>query len=170
MVASSVCFVAFGLLLDIFGATLIAVPDVPWLSELLGAGSLKRAREQMEAEGVTEDDVGFSDLETILNGIPPVSDIGTQNGGENYAEIIVNSKTGYPGQVNFTWGEEYVEARYAQDADYDDMDYYPVGEVYRIIRSRVRKQATRIRLSGLFLLASGFSLQLLGTLTQSATA
>jgi hypothetical protein len=164
MAVSGTCFVVAGLALDIFGAVLIAIPDVPRLSELVGAGALKRAREQMEAGGVTMDDAGFSGLDEILAEIEPTANHGAENGGQTYSEIIVNSKVGLAASnIDFKWGEEYVEARYKVGAGHKETDFYPVGDVYRAVRSRIRSQTTRIRASGLFLLTVGFTLQLLGT-------
>jgi hypothetical protein len=123
----------------------------------------------METGGVTSDAKGFSELANVLSELQPVASHATANNRTDYNEVILTAKPAggvslvNPEKLGFTWGEEYVEARYETDADWDETDYYAVGEVYRELRSRIRSEVTRLRLSGLVLLASGFGFQFLGT-------
>jgi len=66
--------------------------------------------------GTKEGDTGFGSLREILEEIEPVAEFEQNHGGEEYAEIVVNSLCGAQSveaaeHQEFSWGDRYVEAR-----------------------------------------------------------
>jgi len=164
MMGSSI-LTSLGLACDILGALILAVPDVPLLAQRFEFGRLRRAREKMESEGVQARNVGFDGLLASIEGIEPIEQASADDIGDDVVEIVIDRRTGLAASdIYFHWGEEYVEARYEPDGDYDEADFYDTGEVYRRIREKVDGKATRVRVTGLFLLAGGFTLQFIATL------
>ncbi|MBX0347923.1 hypothetical protein [Haloarcula pellucida] len=160
---------AIGLGLDILGASLIAIPDARTLFSQLPAGALKEARDRMALIGTRQGDTGFEALQAILNEIDPVAEFGTNNGGEEYVEIVVNSLSGTQSEEafqhpDFSWGNRYVEARYQESGASDETDFYDVEGVFDAISARERPQTAQLRLYGLLILLCGFSFQLLATI------
>lgn len=156
---------SIGLACDILGALILAVPDVPPLAQRFEFGRLRRAREKMESEGVQAGDVGFDGLLASIEAIEPIEQASADDIGDDIVEMVIDRRTGLAASdIDFHWGEEYVEARYQPDGDYDEADFYDTGEVYRRIRKKVDGEATRVRVTGLFLLAGGLTLQFIATL------
>lgn len=156
---------SIGLACDILGALILAVPDVPLLAQRFDFGRLRRAREKMEAEGVQPGDVGFDSLLASIEETESVDQASADDIGNDVQEIVIDRRTGLAASnIDFHWGEEYVEARYEPDGDYNEADFYDTGEVYRGIRKKVDVKATKVRLAGLILLAGGFTLQFIATL------
>jgi hypothetical protein len=156
---------SIGLACDILGALILAVPDVSLLAQLFEFGRLRRAREKMEAEGVQRGEVGFKSLVREIEEIDPVEEASADDIGDELMEIAIEQRGGFsPSDINFNWGEEYVEARYEPNCDWNEADILDTGKVYRRIRSEVESTSTRVRVTGLGLLAGGFSLQLVANL------
>jgi hypothetical protein len=110
-------------------------------------------------------DVGFDSLRDTLEALDPIEQASSEELGEKVEEIVIDRRTGLAASdIDFHWGEEYVEARYERDGDYDEADFYDTGEVYRNIREIVEAKATKVRVTGLSLLAGGFTLQFIATL------
>lgn len=158
--------ISSGLGLDILGAGLIAVPDIPLANRYLKSGRLKIGRNFMESGGVTKGSIGFEEITQVLNQLEPVDDF-SNDGGEP-VEIAVNSRGGFTSdrikESPMNWGEEYVEHRYEKEAELDDIAVFGVGDVYKEIRNRIEPQVTALRGGGFLILAFGFFLQFVGTL------
>lgn len=164
---------AIGLGFDILGAGLIAIPDARTLFSKLPPGALREARERMILIGTAEGDTGFEALQGILNDIEPVAEFGANDDGQEYAEIQVNSLSGNQSaetyeHEEFSWGNRYVEARYEEDGDWDETDFYDVEDVLDAISARERPQTAQLRLYGLLILLCGFSFQLLAAIEADA--
>lgn len=160
---------AIGLGLDILGAALIAIPDARTLFSRFPAGALREARNRMALIGIREGDTGFDLLRELVSEIEPVAEFGANHGGEEYTEIVVNSRSGLQttetrGHSEFRWGDRYVEARYEEDGGWDKTDFYNVEDVFSAIISKERPQTAQLRLYGLLILLCGFAFQLLATL------
>ena len=162
---SSPFVISVGLVCDIFGAILLAAPDVDLLSKKFEFGRLRYARDRMESGGIQQGETGFESLLDIIKAVDPAAEASAEAINDEVVEIIVDRRTGFAtSKADFQWGEEYVEARYEDEANWDEADMVPVGEVYRRIREEATPEATRVRAIGLLLLAGGFSLQLVGNI------
>lgn len=154
-----------GLLLDIVGAFVIAVPDFPELDRRFLFGRLRVGQDRMESGGLSRGDTGFDEMMSLLDRVKPVEDNGEKSDG--IEEILVNSRGGMSGsevyESDMNWGDEYVEARYGESAGFSNTAFYGPGEVYRLIRDETASQVTKVRGAGFLLLAGGFALQLIGT-------
>lgn len=164
-------FTATGLVLDFFGALLLAVPDFRWLATKFTFGRLQEAREAIERGGITEEDVGYGDLQTILSNREPVADIGTRNlkYSTDYQEFAVDALPGMASTWSryyddFRWNAEYLQARYGNQEDYDMSDYYQLSPIYREIREQTEPRTTQFRSIGVVLLALGFGIQALAVI------
>lgn len=156
---------SIGLACDILGALILAVPDVPLLAQWFEFGRLRHARKKMEAEGIQRGEVGFNNLVEEIEAIDPVEEASVEDIGDELMEIAIEQRSGFsPSNIDFNWGEEYVEARYEPNCDWNEADILDTAKVYRKIRSEVQTTSTRVRLTGLGLLAGGFSLQLVANL------
>lgn len=157
--------IAVGLLLDIIGAFVIAIPDFPGLDRQFLFGRFRVGQDRMESGGLSRDDTGFDEVMSLLDRVEPVEDNGEE--GDEIEEILVNSRGGMINaeirESDMNWGDEYVEARYERSADYSNTAFYGPGEVYRLIRDETESQVAKIRGAGFLLLAGGFTLQLIGT-------
>lgn len=161
---------AIGLLLDIAGVILVAIPDASFLSSQFESGLLAEARERMAIyDGVHQDDPGFQELVCILEDIEPVVEWGAENEdcGDEYVEITPDKQTGMQSSEaaehdRFNWGDTYIEARYVESGSvsWDEIDYYDVDPVYQTIRKQVNPQETNFRYWGLAILVIGFLFQL----------
>jgi hypothetical protein len=160
---------AIGLGLDIFGAALIAIPDARTLFSRFPAGALREARDRMALIGTRKGDTGFDSLHNLLDGIEPVAEFGVNHGGEEYVEIVVDSRGGFQSSETseheeFSWGNRYVEARYERDGAWNETDFYDVEDVFDAIAAKERPQTAQLRLYGLLILLCGFAFQLLATI------
>lgn len=156
---------AVGLLLDLVGAILIAVPDASFLANQFEVGKLTEARKRMESGGVEKGDPGFEELNEAIQELDPVADHGSSTLSDDYNEIVVNTKNGYGSMdADFQWGSKYVEARIGENPTWEDMDYYEVQDVYDIIQTEVKPQSAKFRLYGFSLLSFGFLIQIFAAL------
>jgi len=60
-----------GLLLDVLGAFVIVIPDVPYLREYHRAGRFRSALTQLELAQLSRHDIGYSDVIEIIHSIMP---------------------------------------------------------------------------------------------------
>lgn len=160
---------AGGLMLDIVGAVLIAVPDARILFSQFTPGALQEATSRLALGRVSEDDTGFHPLNNILQEIEPIAAFGEENGGIEYTEILVNTRTGFQSaeaaeHPHFSYGDKYLEARYEEDADCDETDFYNVDDVLDAITSTERPKTAQFRSFGMLFLLCGFTLQLLSSI------
>lgn len=154
-----------GLLLDIVGAFVIAIPDFPGVDRRFLFGRLRAGQDRMESEGLSRSDTGFDEMMSLLDRVEPVEDNGEKS--DEIEEIQVNSLGGMSSleirESDVNWGDEYVEARYGESTGFSNTAFYGPGEVYRLIRDETESQVAKVRGAGFLLLAGGFTLQLIGT-------
>jgi hypothetical protein len=157
---------AAGLVLDIVGAGVIAAPDIPRLNRFSRYGRLRIGREKLESGGVVRGEMGFEEIEAILEDLDPIEDFNDE-GGE-FEEVLLHQRGGFTSdkitQSDITWGNEYVEVRYEESDDLDDTAFYDVSEVFRELRKGIQPSVTKVRAGGFLTLASGFFLQLVAAL------
>ncbi|MEA1931850.1 MAG: hypothetical protein U9O06_09915 [Euryarchaeota archaeon] len=144
-----------GLGLDIIGAAIIALPDIPRLRLILESAVIRNGLEKMESTGIQEGDIGYAQLKELLEtkyGIDFPADVWAFRVGQSTA-----SRYGYESVFLFTDRENESE-QIALDEDLGtDVDY-------RVIKKQIRplldRQQAIVRASGFLLLSLGFLLQM----------
>ena len=144
-----------GLGLDIVGAAIIALPDIPRLRLLLESAVIRNGLERMESTGIQEGEIGYAPLKELLETKYDVefpSDVWAFRVGLSTA-----SRYGYESVFLFTDSED--ESK--QVALGEDLGL----EVdYRVVRKQIRphldRQQAIVRASGFLLLSLGFLLQI----------
>ncbi|WP_152420883.1 hypothetical protein [Halorubrum coriense] len=144
-----------GLGLDIVGAAVIALPDVPRLRLVLESAVIRKGLEKMESTGIQQGEIGYSHLKELLEtkyGVDFPSDVWAFRVGQSTA-----SRYGYESVFLFTDPEdESKQVALGKDlgADVD----------YRVVRKQIRPLLDReqaiIRASGFLLLSLGFLFQI----------
>lgn len=144
-----------GLGLDIVGAAVIALPDIPRLRLVLGSAVIRNGLEKMESTGIQEGEIGYSPLRELLETKYDVefpSDVWAFRVGQSTA-----SRYGYESVFLFTDPEDESE----QVALGKDLG---VDVDYRVVRKQIRplldRQQAIVRASGFLLLSLGFLLQI----------
>ena len=144
-----------GLGLDIVGAAVIALPDIPRLRLVLESAVIRNGLEKMESTGIQEDEIGYSPLKQLLETKYDVefpSNVWAFRVGQSTA-----SRYGYESVFLFTDPEDESE----QVALGDDLG---VDVDYRVVRKQIQplldRQQAIVRASGFLLLSLGFLLQI----------
>ena len=141
-----------GLFLDIIGALVIAIPDIPWVREWFRYGKLRKGRVMMETEGVSPGEPGYKKVASI------VSEIYDFREGESVTQIKMHSRGG-----SGMTAEENVWVYYDDRWKNEATDPVGVGAVYKQLNAAIESAEARFRVGGFILLAAGFSLQLVAT-------
>lgn len=144
-----------GLGLDIVGAAVIALPDIPRLRLVLESAVIRNGLEKMESTGIQEGEIGYSHLKELLETKYDVefpADVWAFRVGQATA-----SRYGYESVFLFTDPEDESE-QLALGKDLGaDVDY-------RVVRKQIRPLLDReqaiVRASGFLLLSLGFILQI----------
>lgn len=144
---------AIGLFLDILGAGVITLPDIPRVRLLLESGKLREARRHIELDGLSEADNGYHTVLRRFNGLPFIEFDDPPDIFQ--AETVTQVGT----SERILYGHYFVENQ-------DQMENKKLSEVpFWVIRmdldERIRQQEMRVRLLGFGLLATGFGLQLI---------
>ena len=144
-----------GLGLDIVGAAVIALPDIPRLRLVLESAVIRNGLEKMESTGIQQDEIGYSPLKELLETKYDVefpSNVWAFRVGQSTA-----SRYGYESVFLFTDPEDESE----QVALGDDLG---VDVDYRVVRKQIQplldRQQAIVRASGFLLLSLGFLLQI----------
>ncbi|MCU4800422.1 hypothetical protein OB920_08580 [Halobacteria archaeon HArc-gm2] len=145
-----------GLGLDIIGAAVIALPDIPRLRLVLGSAVVRNGLEKMESTGIREGEIGYEPLKELLETkydveFPP--EVWAFRVGQS-----TSSRYGYESVFLFTDSEDESE-QLALGKDLGvDVDY-------RVVKKQIRPLLDReqaiIRASGFLLLSLGFILQII---------
>lgn len=159
---------AVGLILDVVGAFLIAVPDLPRIRTWFRCGQLQRARQQMELGGVSKGDVGFETLVQLHSEMQPNIDITS----DDVVRIAFEPTERYEfdsGNVIGTQVESAVTIEYADEAEFSGLNIGSTtlgdpNHLYRLMFRDINEGEKRLRGGGFTLLSTGFLLQLIGTI------
>ena len=151
-----------GLGVDIIGAFVIALPDVPPLFKKLKGGRIREGKYQLESFALIG---GTQAYDTILNELESLYDEHLD------AEWRLNPEPHHitieEGDV--LGGEGKTLVAYTASDDEDDKERWEIGNIpYWTIelhlRRRIQYEESKIRAFGFGLLASGFAIQILGHL------
>lgn len=145
-----------GLGLDIVGAAVIALPDIPRLRLVLSSAVIRNGLEKMESTGIQEGDIEYEHLKELIEvkydvTFPP--EVWAMRVG-----ISTASRYGYESVFLFTNpADESEQIALGKDLGVD-VDY-------RVVRKQIRplldRQQAIIRAGGFLLLSVGFILQIL---------
>jgi hypothetical protein len=144
-----------GLGLDMVGAAIIALPDIPRIRLLLPSALIKRGLQKMETNGISEEDIEYNAIKQLLETkytaeIP--SDVWALRVG-----LSTMSRWGYESVFMFTDPEDESEQVALGEDLGVDVDYRVVREE---IDARLNRWEATVRGSGFLLLALGFGLQI----------
>lgn len=148
-----------GLLLDVLGAFIIVIPDIPFLRKYHRAGRLRNALTQLELVSLSKYDIGYSDvLETIHSIKPP-----EESDFDRPPEVIAKQmETLQASPMEKIYGFYSVEGE-------DEMAREKYSEIpYNGLRMRIQQEIgqgeSMIRAFGFIILAGGFVVQIISLL------
>lgn len=157
---------AVGLILDIFGVMVLAIPDFRLLAERFRFGKLRSARENLRFNGLTSDDAGFEEIVSLHNDSQPNVEITSDDvdnieyGPEMEPVFQDGDLTGF--EVNIR-----LKFNYADETEFAGLDVQnsgmPPEHIYPEIIRLIEQGERRFRLGGLSLIVLGFAFQLVGT-------
>jgi hypothetical protein len=177
----------FGLLLDVIGASILAIPDVPLLWRRTYSGRLQYAKDSLNGNGIG----GFSVLHRpgisfhshhnytgflqLIDALEPIMEEGLSelahstyfiNSNLDLSDIDTVSKTQSADIALFNNSRDNHRNGYAGWSsgvmEPDSSQFFvPINMVNKRLRSRIEKQKSRIRRTGLSLLILGFLQQIL---------
>lgn len=160
--------IALGLALDIVGAFLIAVPDLPYLKTRFRFGRLRKAQRKIGLGGITQEDTGYRELVELLDerqnniGIEPEDVDKVQFGPtERYR---VESSDEVTTEVTASLNVEYAEDAEFAGLSISNHNMNP-NSLYSLIFRDIERGERRFRAGGFVLLSIGFALQLIGSFT-----
>ncbi|KAB1193469.1 hypothetical protein GJR96_08430 [Haloferax sp. MBLA0076] len=148
-----------GLALDILGAAIIALPDIPRAKLILWSAVVRRGLNRMEGTGIREGERGYGQLKKILEAhynveFPP--DVWAMRVG-----FYTMSKYGYETVYLFTDpDDEDKQVALGKDLGLD-VDYRVVKKG---LQTRLDRQQAFIRGAGFLLLGTGFISQIVARL------
>ncbi|MWG35578.1 hypothetical protein [Halomarina oriensis] len=155
-VASGPLVVA-GLAIDIIGAGVIALPDIPRVRQALWSERVRKGLREMEGNGLRNDQPGFEDILQLLEEF-----YGVEFSDSAWALRVgmhTMSRYGFESVYVFTDVENQNE-QIALGKDFgSDVDYRMVR---RSIKERADRREAAVRVLGFVLLATGFLLQIVG--------
>ena len=160
--------IALGLALDIVGAFLIALPDLPHLKTRFRFGRLRKAQRKMELGGVTEDEIGFEELVELVD--ERQNNIGIEPGDVDKIEfgptenINFDSSDGVTTEVAASLTVEYAEDAETPEIPISSHKMNP-NSLYSILFRDIESDERKFRAGGFIILSTGFALQLIGTLS-----
>lgn len=144
--------VVLGLIMDIIGAGVIALPDVPKASKILRAGRLQFGKNRLESKiPLLEKMVGHDEI------VEEVEEFYRRINDDPEFEVEGLDKSTH---LTLHDGKIVNPSTYHESGK--QIGEYPYGVIEPVIDQKIRKQETRVRSAGFLLLAVGFSLQLLG--------
>lgn len=147
-----------GLMVDILGTFVIILPDIPILNSRMKSGQLRDGRVYLEAGLLTR---GLSSYQYIIDEIetfetesispkPDLLDV-------RYETLGVGGGRGSVRRIYGNYlqeGEEEVESKIVSDIPYRAFEIH--------LREEIKKYESRIRAIGFFVLALGFTIQIIG--------
>ena len=148
-----------GLALDVLGAFVIVIPDIPYLREYHRAGRLRSGLNRLETLSLSRHETGYSDVTNLIHSIEPPEDsdfdrppevLATRR--ENLAKGSMNKVYGF---YSVEGNDEMVAERYSNTA-------------YSGLRMRIQQEIgqseSKVRAYGFILLAGGFMIQIFSLL------
>ena len=144
-----------GLVLDVIGAAVIALPDIPRIRLVLWTAVIRRGLEKMETTGVKTGEIGYEALQTVLEQKYDVEfpdSVWAMRVGQSEA-----SQYGFEAVFLFTDpNDESEQVALGEDLGLD-VDYRVVKKQFQ---SSLDRQQALIRGIGFLLLSTGFTLQI----------
>ena len=149
--------VVAGLSLDIVGAFVIAWPDIPRLRLILASEAIRNGIQKLEGAGIRREEVEYPALKSMLEvkydtKIP--DDVEAMRVGMSVASRFGNQN------VFLFFNQETSEKALGKDIGVE-VDY---RQVRKEIQSRIDRSQAKVRVTGFLLLATGFSIQIIGQL------
>lgn len=144
-----------GLVLDVIGAAVIALPDIPRIRLVLGTAVTRRGLEKMESTGIQAGEIGYDALQMILEqkyDIEFPDSVWAMRVGQSTA-----SRYGFEAVFLFTDpNDESEQVALGKDLGLD-VDYRVIKKQ---LQSSLNRQQALIRGIGFLLLSTGFILQI----------
>jgi hypothetical protein len=157
MVSLSILLIVGGLALDILGAAIIALPDIPRAKLILGSEVVRVGLQKMEATGIQKGEIGFEAVKKILEQKYDVELPG--NVWAMRVGIQTMSRYGYEAIYLFTDPSSENEQIALGENFGLDTDY-------RVVKKDLQADLNRfqalVRGIGFLLLSTGFLLQIIG--------
>lgn len=156
-----------GLGLDLLGAVLLAVPELPLVRSLTRAGKLRQARAALGGAGVCRGDTGFALLLERVCRTEPVQRYERLR-PDDVERVVHRSRA--PDEVtesamdDLQWGTMYIELQGDGDPDYLQVDYYDPATVFEEVTVDIDSTERLFRTVGLVALMMGFLLQIIQSL------
>jgi hypothetical protein len=157
MFALSTLLIVGGLALDILGAAIIALPDIPRAKLILGSEVVRRGMHKIEATGIQEGEIGFEPVKKILE----------QKYGAEIPDHVWAMRVGFHTMSRYGY-----EAVYLFTDPNDESKQVTLGKDlgldidYRVVRKEVQVSLDRfqalVRGIGFLLLSTGFTFQIIG--------
>lgn len=148
-----------GLGMDLIGAGIIALPDIPQLRDHHKPGQLRTALKELELNGLPSNSPYYTRLKTELEEITGETiPADTQELFVSIPSVSVgeSSDAGIHHRVSFKSDDEDAEPEVLGDTDFDVLRHS--------IERQIREGEARIRAKGFLLLGSGFALQMYAAL------
>lgn len=157
MVTLPTLLIVGGLALDVLGAAIIALPDIPRAKLILGSEVVRKGLQKMEGTGIQEGEIGFEPLKNILE----------QKYGIEFPEDVWAMRVGFHTMSRYGYEAVYLftdpnnqDKQVALGKDLGlDVDY-------RVVRKELQANLDRfqalVRGIGFLLLSTGFLLQIIG--------
>lgn len=160
-------FAVIGLLLDILGVVILAVPEFPWLTRKFKFGKLRDAMDSLDHGGLSSGDTGFNEVVSLHNDSQPNLEITPDDVSEIKYEPKVESVI-ENGHVVDERVVNRVEFEYAEQTEFAGLEVVSQstlpGRIYPKMQKLVEKDERRIRLLGLVIILCGFTFQFIGVL------
>lgn len=154
---------AGGLLLDILGVGVLAIPDIPTAARRFRFGRLRAARNYLDRGGLADGDIGFKEAVNLHNESQPNVDIAPSDVTKiEYGPYL--RPVFKDGQVVDREVINRISIEYVEGAEFAGLEIAEFGtppeNFYPKIRQIVERGERQTRLLGLLLIIIGFILQL----------
>lgn len=148
-----------GLLMDVAGAFIIVIPDIPYLREYHRPGRLSSALTQLELIFLSKHDVGYSDVIEIIHSIKPPEETEFDRSPDALAKQMEKLQASPLEQIYAFYSvegeDEMVREKYSE---------IPYSGLRMRIQQEIGRGESKIRAVGFLALAGGFGVQILSLL------
>lgn len=149
-----------GLTLDMVGALIIAIPDIPRLNKHLTVGALRKGKHQLESFALIN---GTSEYEAVTDELERMYDEHfNQNvtfGSDIHNIKVKHGDTPLGAQKKLIG---YTKTDDSEDQEKIELGNIPYWSIKMHLESRINEKESKIRGIGFLLLATGFALQIIG--------
>lgn len=147
-----------GLGLDIIGAAIIALPDIPRANLVLWSARVRRGLSDMESRGLAEWEVGYSSIRTELERIYD----------SEFPDEVWAVRVGQSTSSRYGFESVYLFINPEDEDEQVAFDNIAEGVDYRVARGMIQSKIDRwqaaVRGLGFLLLSAGFLSQIVGRL------